>query len=99
MYECAIGNDGQLIASACNVGLPKRYRVISFRNLALWVRAPRDSRFFRVAIKWPVVNTLGLKEKYRIVRFDRTDEQSFGVVRVGRHDDFDAADVREDTFR
>src|SRR6267142_1566550 len=73
--------------------------VVTLRYLAPWMRAPRHSRLVGFAVEWPVVDTLGLEEHNRVVIFDRADQQSLGIIGIGRHHNLDPADVRKDRLR
>src|SRR5436190_2492726 len=95
----AVGEHRHCRALAANGGLAEGNRVVAVRNLALGMARPRRHRPIVMAVERAVVEPLGLEKNHRIVVLDRGNQQALGVVRVRRHDGFQARDMGEQRLR
>ncbi len=99
MHHRAVGDDRERVARPIDGCRIERHRVVPVRDLAERMLRPRCHRPVVVAVKWAVVEPLGLKEDHRVVAFDGRDQQALGVIGIRRHHRAQAADVGEEGFR
>ena len=72
---------------------------MAFRHLAEFVLGPGRDRPVMMAVEGAVVEALRLEEHHRVGIFDRGNQQALGIVGIGGHDDFQAADMGKQSLR
>jgi len=99
MHHRPVGHDRDGVARADHSGLTDGDGVMALGHLAHRMTGPGLGGLLRIAIEGAVVHALGLKEYDRVVVLDRGDQHALRVVRVRRHDDLQAAHMREHPLR
>ncbi len=99
VHHGAVGDHGQSLARAEDGGSVQRHGVVALGHIAHGVFGPGHNRLVVVAVKRAVVQTLGLQKDDGVVVLDGRDQQTLGVIRVGRHHRAQAADLGEHGLR
>src|SRR5690606_26526827 len=77
----------------------QRYGVITSRYVAHGVARPWHNGLVVVPVEWPVVQALRFQKDDRVIAFNGSDEQTLGIVGVGRYDGAQAGNVSEERLR
>ena len=99
MNHRPVAKDGDALALAPHRRFAERDDIAPFRNFAQRMLRPWDRRLVRMAGERSVIEALRLEEDDRIVVLDRGDQETLGVVRIGRHDRLQPAHMGEQRLR
>ncbi len=87
MNHGAIGKDGHVRAFAARRRLAERDGDMAGSDLAQFMLRPGRHRPVVMAVERAVIKTLRFEKDHRVGVLDGRDQQTLGVLRVGRHDD------------
>ena len=99
MDHRAVAEHGHALALAPHRRLAERHDVAPRRRFAQRVLGPGHGRLLGMAGERAVIEPFRLEKDDGIVVLDRGDQETFGVVRVGRDDRLEARDMGEQGLR
>src|SRR5215472_1676172 len=99
IHHRSVSKHGELGAFTTNDGFPKRYGVVTVRDFAQLVLRPGRDGPVGTTVEGTIIEPLRLQEDDGIGIFNRSDEQTLRVNRIGRYHRLETANVRKEGFR